>query len=161
MDFYDQPEPVSRSSSLAAEFFRRRLDGPVSDRSEIITAIQQVAASVDAKSWAALRQRFAPKLEIDYTSLGGEKATVDADQLVEDWRAYHQKFDSMRHVYYNFEVQLDGRRALVMHDGIATLTHGEKRWTVGGRYTVSLEKMGKDWKINKLAFEKKFEQGDR
>lgn len=55
--------------------------------------------AIDAKDWDGVRQAFANRLTMDYSSLFGvPAATVDADAQVAEWRAFASAFDVTQHV---------------------------------------------------------------
>jgi fermentation-respiration switch protein FrsA (DUF1100 family) len=165
MDFYDNPTAVRRSVGLAADFFGRHVARRQTDSEMIEETLQQIAASVDAKAWDGVRQRMAENLQVDYSSLGGAKGPVRADELVSGWREFHAKFAEMRHVYTNFTVSVQGDTAIANHQGIASLMHKqgetEKRWTVGGDYEATLAKQNGKWLVTGLKFTARFQHGDR
>lgn len=86
---------------------------------------------IDLRDWAAVRAAFHDEVRTDYTSLwGGEAATVRADDLVADWRAFAGGFTATQH--------LTG--PVVVTEGLAR-THvrahhwiDDEVWTVHGHY---------------------------
>lgn len=160
MEFYDSPSVVTRNVGLASKHFAR-FSRPMTDEEGIQFSIEQLAACVDAKAWESARDHFAESVEVDYTSLGGSKGKVKADDLIAGWKEYHAKFSEMRHVYFNFLINVSGNEAQARHEGMATLAHDGKRWTVGGEYVVKLRKMAGRWKADAITFNMKWQHGDR
>lgn len=162
MDFYDSEVAVNRSVGLAIDHFDRYLAKP-SDIEMVEETVRQVANSVDAKSWPGVRQLFADQLLVDYSSLGGPKGTVNSDQIVKDWAAFHNQFSDMRHTYTNFATSVNGNKATTRYQGIASLSRpiGEtmNRWIVAGDYVTTLEKKGGKWLVTGTAFQLRYQVG--
>jgi hypothetical protein len=160
MEFYDRSDTVSRSAGLAADFYRRSLRER-SRAEDVEQVLKQLAAEVDAKAWDSVEQRMTTELDVNYESLGGLKGKVLAKDLVNGWRTFHAKYTTMRHQYYNFNTSIYQDDAVARFDGMATLAHESKRWTVGGRYAASLKYGDGRWRVTALTFVKDFAHGDQ
>lgn len=135
------------------------------DRQAVADIVARVAHDADARQWAALRSRFADRVEVDYSSLTGQPAaTVDADALLAGWRALLPGFDATQHLLGPVLVELDGGRATA-HSHVRA-THriagaaGGEMWVVGGRYTYGLVRTPSGWRVASTRLELAYQEGN-
>jgi hypothetical protein len=121
--------------------------------------------AIDAKDWDGVRNAFADRVTMDYSSLfGAPAATVDADAQVAEWRAFGSAFDVTQHVTGPFVITSAA-------DGATAHTHirayhqmkdakGGDIWMVAGHYTVRLVPTGKIWKIAGITLQVFYQEGN-
>ena len=158
MDYYDDPWAVNRNVGQAIRFFDLHLgSGRNNTERHIEETVLQMVNGVDAKAWGGVRAFFAPTLNVDYSSMGGAKGTVQRDDLLRDWETFHAKFRNLRHTYTDFSTVINGDDATTWYRGTATLTHGTAdqpvHWTVNGNYTSTLRRSNGRWIITGTKFE--------
>lgn len=163
MEFYDDPTAVSRTVARAIRHADFHLKGTRTDVERVNETVLQMVNAVDAKAWGGVQEFFAPKLQVDYSSLGGPKGEVESAKLLKDWEVFHAKFHSMRHTYTNFDTRVDGDIATTRFEGSATLQHkaGEQNrsWTVIGDYVGTLKRTGNRWMITGMTFTLRHQHG--
>ncbi|HLL82754.1 MAG TPA: nuclear transport factor 2 family protein [Longimicrobium sp.] len=138
---------------------------PAEDRQAVADVVAHVALDADAREWAALRSRFADRVEVDYSSLTGQPAaTVDADALMAGWSALLPGFDATQHLLGPVVVEVDGDRATA-HTHVRA-THriagaaGGELWVVGGRYTYGLVRTPSGWRVASTRLELAYQEGN-
>ncbi len=171
-DFYDQPRQVDAAVAAAASHFRSTLStstAPITspaDRDSIIAAVNAVGSLADARKWPDLRAVFADNVDVDYTSLvGGQPSRVKADDLITGWEKGLTAFAKTEHVVSGHQVTVNGDTAECRARFIATHTRGTPdstdRWTCGGRYRYTLNKVHGQWKVSGTVMTMEWEQGKR
>lgn len=136
------------------------------DRSEIVEVINRIANAVDAREWTSVRSSFVDEVEVDHGSLdGGELSSVEADALVEDWRAALIGFDATQHVVTNHSVCVAGAEATCsayIHAKHYLPNYlGSDSWTFGGRYDYSLVRTRQGWKVHATQLTVLWAEGNR
>lgn len=133
------------------------------DREEITRSITDIAAGADRHDWERVRGAFTDNVVLDYTSLwGGEAATQAADDVVGGWSAFLPGFDSTHHMVTNATVtSVSGGTATAEADFTATHRIDDALWTLGGRYSYTLEQSGDRWLVSGLTMTALWETGDR
>jgi SnoaL-like domain len=126
----------------------------------------QMLHAIDAKDWDGVREAFADRVTMDYSSLfGAPAATVDADAQVAEWRAFTSAFDATQHVTGPL-VTTSGADALTAHGHIRSYhqikdAKGGDIWMVAGHYTVHLVPIGEIWKIAGITLQVFYQEGNR
>ena len=135
----------------------------LADQAEITRSITDIAAGADRQDWDRVRAAFADSVTTDYTSLwGGDPVTQPADDLVNGWSNFLPGFDSTHHMVTNHAVRsIDENKAVAEADFTATHRIDDKLWTLGGRYTYTLEPAGDRWLVTELTMTALWEMGDR
>ncbi len=136
------------------------------DEQRIIAAVNAVGSLADARKWPDLRAVFADNVDVDYTSLlGGQPSRVKADELIAGWKQGLGAFAKTEHVVNGHEVTVNGDTAECRARFIATHTRSTPdstdRWTVGGRYRYTLNKLNGQWKVTGTVMTMEWEQGKR
>jgi hypothetical protein len=135
------------------------------DRQAVADVVARVALDADARDWAALRGRFADRVEVDYSSLTGQPAaTVDADALMAGWRALLPGFEATQHLLGPVVVELEGDRATARAHVRATHriagAAGGETWVVGGRYTYGLVRTTGGWRVASTRLDLAYQEGN-
>lgn len=124
------------------------------DRAEVQETVNRVALLSDARDWGALRSLFADEVGVDHAPLdGGEQEEMEADDLVEAWRAALSGYDATQHVISNHVVTVHERCGRAACSAYVQAHHyllnyeGSDRWTLGGRQDYDLIRISRGWKI--------------
>ena len=135
------------------------------DELSIIRTVNAVGTTADGKDWAACRPLFAGLVYLDYTSLvGGQSTSVEADQLIESWKAALNSVLATQHMITNHQVVITGDEATCLsyvqafhwHPGLS----GGDSWTVFGSYEHHLVKTDGVWKIVAMKLSLKRQEGN-
>jgi len=123
--------------------------------------------AIDARDWTGVRREFAPRIDLDYSSLFGDApARVDADPHVEGWRRFASAFDATQHLTgpYVTSVNADGSVLLGTHvrayHRIQGLPDGDI-WMVAGHYQVHLIDTVGGWKIDGITLRVLYVEGNQ
>ena len=137
----------------------------LADYIAIVAAVNEIGLAADMRDWPRVREQFADEVFVDYTSLaGGQPARIKADDLVASWRAFLPGFTVTQHLVGSHRVSVDGERASVLSQFIAThrladATGGEL-WTLGGHYRHTLHKTGAAWKVDAITMTWTWQSGN-
>ncbi|MEW6262142.1 MAG: alpha/beta fold hydrolase [Thermodesulfobacteriota bacterium] len=128
-----------------------------SDREAIINRVNSIGVAADMNDWPGVRDCFAEKVELDYTSMaGGEPASLEPDRIVENWRKILAGFELTWHVITNHEVRVKENEGWcfsyveALHV-IPGALNGET-WTVNGHYYHHLIRTPGGWKVDRMKF---------
>ena len=130
-------------------------------RAEVERTVHELFIATDEKDWPRVRAVFADRVDFDVTSLvGGEPATLPAEQIVDGWREGLKDVPFIHHQIGNMQVDMRGRgEAEVFCYGMATHHNpdAEKKttWFVGS-YDLRLSRVGGEWKISAFRFNSKY-----
>jgi SnoaL-like protein len=123
--------------------------------------------AIDARDWPGVRHEFAPRIDLDYSSLFGDApARVDADPHVDGWRRFASVFDATQHVTGPFvtSVNADGSVLIATHvrayHRIQGLPGGDI-WMVAGHYRVRLVDSADGWKIEGITLRVLYAEGNQ
>jgi ketosteroid isomerase-like protein len=139
----------------------------LTDRAEIIDAVNIIGMGADLRDWKACRTAFADKVLTDYTSLnGGTPNTVAADTLVAGWADFFSKtFKASQHMITNHSVIVNGDKATCTSHFRAHHVYldGEsgKTWILGGFYNHGLTRINDRWKVTQMKMTWTYEEGTR
>jgi ketosteroid isomerase-like protein len=119
----------------------------------------------DAGRWEDLKGVFAEKVVLDYSSFTRQPAAeMTPDQIVNAWSGFLPKFKATHHQVGNFLVEVKGNIAHLSCYGTAghyfPNDFGKNTWTVVGAYDFELIKKGTAWKVNKMTFHFKYQDGN-
>lgn len=136
------------------------------DHCAIIDTCDRMGWYSDRREWDRAAALFANKVLLDYTSLlGGEPTAVTPAELVASWAAVLGGYDSSQHLMTNHIVAIDGRTATCTASYQAThlLVNplGSPLWRVGGIYRFHLARSGDGWRIDELAMEILWAEGNK
>ncbi len=125
----------------------------------------QMLHAIDSKEWDSVRRTFADTLEMDYSSLFGDRAIViDADQQVAGWRAFAGAFDVTQHITGPVVVAPTAGGAIARthvraYHRIRGASGGDV-WMVAGHYTVKLLHTAEGWKIAGITLSVFYQEGN-
>jgi hypothetical protein len=95
--------------------------------------------AVDTLDWKGVREAFADRLALDYTSLfGGEPADLAADELVERWQGLLPGFTATQHLLGPVRTAGDELQAHVRAYHRIEDAPGGPLWIVAGHYRAGL-----------------------
>ena len=118
--------------------------------------ITQLFTATDARNWEEVAQSFAPKVQLDYSSMNGQPASILSPQeIMSAWQGLLPGFDHTHHQLGNFLVTENGDQAQATCYGTASHyleNEGENLWTVVGTYDFDLVKLEGAWKISSMVF---------
>ncbi len=131
---------------------------------ETKAVIDELFVTVDRKDWARTQALFTQNIAIDFTSLGGGKATIPSSDLVAAWTKNLYKDKLSLHMTSNHQIQITGNRAEAYLHGYAynqlTSPTGSDVWQTWGVYRINLEQTNLGWKINTLEYFAKRNDGN-
>ena len=133
------------------------------DERQLIHAADGIDDAIDHKDWKLARSFFADDVEIDFSSLEGEKGKVKADDLISGWQANLFSPKKSLHLRTNHLVTILGDRAMMTSHGYAwnQLTGLDPDlWEVWGFYTHEFARTTDGWKVTRMVFEKTYERGN-
>jgi hypothetical protein len=132
----------------------------------IIETVNNVFIFSDTHKWEGLQKEvFASEVLLDYSSfVGGQPATLPSQQIVESWKAFLPGFKSTHHQVGNYQVDINANKASVFCYGTASHylpnPSNQNLWWVVGSYDFDLEKMSSGWRITKMKFNFKYQDGN-
>jgi hypothetical protein len=131
---------------------------------EAKAVIDELFVAVDRKDWVRTQNVFTKDIAIDFTSLGGGKATVASSDLVAAWTKNLYKDKQSLHMTSNHQIQINGNRAQAYLHGYAynklNSATGSDVWETWGVYRINLEQTVGGWKINTLEYFAQRNQGN-
>ncbi len=119
--------------------------------------------STDNRNWNAVESCFSNKVVLDYSSMGNPAANLTPSEITSAWKTILPGFTATHHQIGNLEQTIDSDKATVFAYGTAThFLQDEKGnvWTVVGTYDFELEKTQNQWKISKMVFNFKYQNGN-
>jgi hypothetical protein len=132
----------------------------------IIQTVNNVFIFTDTHHWEGLQKEvFAKEVLLDYSSfVGGEPSALPSKQIVEGWKGFLPLFKSTHHQVGNYGVNINGNKASVFCYGTASHylpnPSNQNLWWVVGSYDFELEKMSSGWRITKMKFNFKYQDGN-
>ncbi len=131
---------------------------------ETKAVIDELFVALDRKDWGRTKSLFATNIAIDFTSLGGGKATIPSSDLVAAWTKNLYADKQSLHMTSNHQIQITGNRAEAYLHGYAynklISTTGSDVWQTWGTYRINLERTTQGWKINTLEYFAKRNEGN-
>ena len=126
--------------------------------------IAQLFIATDNKEWSKVEEIFAEQIELDYSSMNGNPAMVfSPKQVTDSWKTILPGFTHTHHQLGNFITKISGNRADVFCYGISTHYLEDKEgnvWTVVGSYNFELSEVNEAWKVTKMRFNFKYQDGN-
>jgi hypothetical protein len=126
--------------------------------------VVRMFVSTDQCKWEAVQQCFASKVELDYSSMNGNPAVIMTPSDISNaWQSILPGFEFTHHQLGNFMTTSDNEVAHVFCYGTAThylKDEGGNVWTVVGSYDFDLIQESGHWKISKLKFNFKYQDGN-
>ena len=137
----------------------------LSDRLAIIEIVNRFGIHADWREWDKLRMLFKDEVVSDYSALYGEKQQIKADDLIEQWKGFLGSMEATQHMITNHVIDLNGDRATCRAhfraQHILANRNGGDRWMPSGTYLFELEKIGDDWKIERITLKMLWAQGNQ
>jgi SnoaL-like protein len=136
------------------------------DRATITDVVNRYATGLDRRDWPLLRSIFTDEIDMEYSSVGIKSGRYAADRWVRNSEVLFAGFGATQHTLSNHVVDVDGdtgRCTMYMRAEhfIEDLPENEKRWTIGGYYTVSLRRDGDSWRIHAMGLHMTWQTGNR
>lgn len=155
---------VATNSSAIANSTNAMTSSEAVTQMEVKAVIDALFVNVDQKDWKATRSLFTQNVAIDFTSLGGGKATIPSDDLVAAWTKNLYKDKLSLHMTSNHQIKITGDRAEAYlhgyaHNKLVSAT-GSDIWQTWGNYRINLERTGSGWKINTLGYFAQHNEGN-
>ncbi len=141
-----------------------RLDAqPMAEK--IKEQITKLFVYTDEQKWDNVRTLFADEVLLDYSSFTGiEAAVMTPGQLIDGWSGFLPGFAATHHQVSNYLVDRDDKRARLTCYGTASHylpnESGKNVWIVVGTYDFGLLETEAGWKINKMIFNFKYQDGN-
>lgn len=134
---------------------------------EMKTANETVSAlfvASDNRDWNKVETIFAEQVELDYSSMNGNPAvTLTPKQITDAWRTILPGFTSTHHQVGNFITSENENSAAVFCYGTATHYLDDEEgniWTVVGSYNFELKKENGVYRVSKMKFNYKYQDGN-
>ncbi|MBD0400271.1 nuclear transport factor 2 family protein [Flammeovirga sp. EKP202] len=127
-------------------------------------AVTQIFIATDQQDWERLEVIFANQVELDYSSMNGNPATTLAPQeITSAWKGILPGFTHTHHQLGNMISTIKDNKAEVFCYGTATHFLEDERgnvWTVVGTYHFELALISDEWKVSKMKFNFKYQDGN-
>ncbi|QUS57163.1 nuclear transport factor 2 family protein [Pseudovibrio brasiliensis] len=133
--------------------------GPIQNR------VSRFFIDVDDRNWESVEGVMTSRVHLDYSSFGaGEPVDLTPAEITTAWKELLPGFDQTHHQVSNPLIESKEQKANVkVH---ATATHfidgaeGGDLWVVYGTYNIALVHEGGTWKISRIQFNFKFQDGN-
>lgn len=126
--------------------------------------VKRLFIATDSKDWETVIDVFADEVELDYSSMSGQPAALlKPGNIVDAWKTILPGFTWTRHQLGNILSTKEDKHASVFCYGTAThYLENEKGhlWTVVGTYDLDLTLVEDGWKIHKMKFNFKYQDGN-
>jgi len=126
--------------------------------------VTRLFIATDQRDWQTVQQCFASHVELDYSSMNHQVPTLlTAVEIINAWKSILPGFEYTHHQLGNFVTQVDGNKAHLFCYGTASHFLPSEQgnlWTVVGSYDFDLECENKQWKITRMKFNFKFQEGN-
>ncbi|WP_172826896.1 nuclear transport factor 2 family protein [Flammeovirga sp. SJP92] len=127
-------------------------------------AVTQLFIATDQQDWDKIEKIFDDQVVLDYSSMNGNPATTLTPQAITDaWKGILPGFSHTHHQLGNMISTIEGGTAEVFCYGTATHyleDEGGNVWTVVGTYDFELELKEEAWKVTKMKFNFKYQDGN-
>jgi len=125
--------------------------------------VKQLFVATDQKQWDKVENCFAKEVLLDYSSMGNPAATLTPKQITDAWKTILPGFTHTHHQIGNFLESTDGKKINLFAYGTSSHYLEDKDgniWTVVGTYNFTLIKEDKQWKVSKMKFNMKYQDGN-
>ncbi|WP_082026432.1 nuclear transport factor 2 family protein [Flammeovirga sp. OC4] len=127
-------------------------------------AVTQIFIATDQQDWERLEVIFANQVELDYSSMNGNPATtLSPQEITSAWKGILPGFTHTHHQLGNMISTIEDNKAQVFCYGTATHFLEDERgnvWTVVGTYNFELVLISDEWKVSKMKFNFKYQDGN-
>ncbi|HTD39462.1 MAG TPA: nuclear transport factor 2 family protein [Mucilaginibacter sp.] len=131
------------------------------DTEKIIETITNIFAGADERNWDKVKNSFADKVLLDYSSMNGSPAVVlSSADIIAAWKCFLPGFDLTHHQVSQFRV--DEMEGVTKSHFFGKADHfiNNDSWTVEGTYDVELITSADGLKVNKFRFNLQKQSGD-
>lgn len=132
---------------------------------EVNATIANLFIATDNRDWAKVETIFADQVELDYSSMTGNPAVIlTPKQITDGWKTILPGFTHTHHQIGNVITKNEQSKAVVFCYGTATHFLEDVNgsvWTVVGSYNFDLLKVIDNWRISKMKFNYKFQDGNK
>lgn len=125
--------------------------------------VLQLFIATDQNNWELVEQCFSEEVLLDYSSMGNPKANLKPTEITAAWKKILPGFSHTHHQIGNIQESIEKNKAAVYAYGTATHYLEDESgnvWTVVGTYNFELNKENGQWKINKMKFNFKYQDGN-
>lgn len=126
--------------------------------------VTQLFVATDNKEWNKVEELFADEVVLDYSSMSGNPAaTLSPKQITDSWKTILPGFTATHHQVGNFINTEHESTSEVFCYGTATHFLKDEQgnvWTVVGSYNFELKMINDQWKITKMKFNFKYQDGN-
>lgn len=135
-------------------------------RDDITGRMHLLFRSVDNQDWVNVKEVLADQIEFD---VGEGSSSKTSDEVVGIWKNATAGLDGLQHVVGNYGIEVNGREARLVFNGIAThykkLKSGKNTRTFHGSYEITVRQPEGDptnwaWKVTKFKYTNKFMDGN-
>lgn len=140
---------------------------PLRQRREVEDVVVRLFVATDRRDWASVESCLADMVIFDMTSMaGGEPLHMKPEEIIATWKGGLAPIDHVHHQLGNFQIDLDGNRAVAFCYGVAyhhreKISHPSKTRTFVGDYDIHLTRADGRWRIDLFRFNLKFIEGNR
>lgn len=126
-------------------------------------AVLNLFKATDTRNWNKVESYFANEVLLDYSSMGNPVSKLTPNQITNAWKTILPGFTHTHHQIGNIQEAIQKDKSEVFAYGTATHYLDDENgsvWTVVGTYNFELIKEGKQWEINKMKFNFKYQDGN-
>ena len=131
------------------------------DDTAIEKQIRKMFAASDQNDWKSVQSVFAPKVQMDYSAIGGASKEHTPAEITSGWAAILPGFDHVVHQPHRFAISAVDSRASATCDAIALHLIEGDHWAVLTGYDVELTKAKDTWLIDRIRLNLYQEEGER
>ena len=118
--------------------------------------------AIDDRAWPAVRAGLTEQVSSDYTSLfGGAPEQLAAGALVTRWQGLLPGFDGTQHLLGPLVIEQTGDDVTVACNVRAYHHLAGSTWLVAGRYSLTLRRLDRTWRVAGIVLHTTYEEGDR
>ena len=131
------------------------------DTEKVIETIIGIFEGADERDWDKVKNSFADKVLLDYSSMNGSPAVVlSSVDIITAWKCFLPGFDLTHHQVSQFRVDEKDGVTKAHFFGKADHFINNDSWTVEGTYDVELVISANSIKVNKFKFNLQSQSGD-
>jgi hypothetical protein len=123
----------------------------------------QLFVATDENHWNKIEKCFSNSVLLDYSSMGNPVSMLTPKQITDVWKSILPGFAHTHHQIGNIQEEVSENKAHVFAYGIASHYLEDENgnvWTVVGTYNFELVKDDSQWKISKMKFNFKYQDGN-
>lgn len=119
--------------------------------------------ATDTQNWNTVENCFSNEVLLDYSSMGNPVSKLTPNQITNSWKTILPGFVHTHHQIGNIQEVIYKDKSEVFAYGTATHYLEDENgsvWTVVGTYNFELIKESKQWKVNTMKFNLKYQDGN-